>query len=286
MLGGMEITPMPALTAMQQVQVQVPPDAQTGAQIEALVGGQRIMVQIPEGVAPGDVITVQIPQMPAAAPDTLAALPARGGHPAVPSDASLDDRLKASGGSFTLTSDAAKGFTLTSENGDVIAVIKVGSSNDQPVTIVLPDGTIAVKLQPVANPRGGWVAKVLKGDAGAALGETTAHQGLGCTDFTWDLRTTGGKREVVFSLVPPTRLWVLPFVLGTFCLGAICVECMKSGPSFYIKKGSERVGVVTDVRNCCDPLRGITKYTSSDPAALRGCMNLAAFQCYWLKFTR
>ena len=202
----------------------------------------------------------------------------------VPSDASLDDRLKASGGSFTLTSDAAKGFTLTSENGDVIAVIKVGSSNDQPVTIVLPDGTIAVKLQPVANPRGGWVAKVLKGDAGAALGETTAHQGLGCTDFTWDLRTTGGKREVVLSLPPPSRPWVLPFVIGTACLGVCCIACMMSGPSFYIKKGSERVGVVTDVRNCCDPLRGITKYTSSDPAALRGCINLAAVQIFWSKF--
>ena len=59
--------------AMQQVQVQVPPDAQPGAQIQALVGGQQVVFQIPEGVAPGDVITVQMPLMPAAAPDTVAA---------------------------------------------------------------------------------------------------------------------------------------------------------------------------------------------------------------------
>ena len=265
----MESTPIaPALTAMQQVQVQVPPDAQTGAQIQALVGGQRIMVQIPEGVAPGDVITVQIPQMPAAAPDTLAALPA------VPSDASLDDRLKAAGGSFTLTSDKVKGSTLTSENGDVIAVIKVGSNDRQPVTIVLPDGTIAVKLQPVANPIGCWNAMVLKGDAGAALGVTTAHQGFGCWGGgAWELRTTGGKREVVLSLPPPSRPWVLPFIIGTACLGVCCITCMMSGPSYYIKKGNERVGVVTG-----------GKYTSSDPAALRGCINLLAIQLFWGKF--
>lgn len=263
---------------MQQVQVQVPPDAQTGAQIQALVGGQRIMIQIPEGVAPGDVITVQIPQMPAAAPDTLAALPA------VPSDASLDDRLKAAGGSFTLTRDVVKGSTLTSENGDVIAVIKVGSNDRQPVTIVLPDGTIAVKLQPVANPRGGWNAMVLKGDAGAALGVTTAHQGLGCGGGAWELRTTGGKGEVVLSLLPPSRPWVFPFLIGTACLGVCCIPCMMSGPSFYIKKGNERVGVVTDEKNCCNCPRGITKYTSSDPAALRGCINLAAIQLFWDMF--
>ena len=208
----------------------------------------------------------------------------------VPSDASLDDRLKAAGGGFTLTGDAVKGFTLTSENGDVIAVIKVGSSDDQPVTIVLPDGTVAVTLQPVANPKGGYVAKVLKGDAGAEIGETTTHQGidacgvcLGREGMPWELRTTGGKGEVVFSFVSPIHLWVLPCLLGTFCLGAICVNCMISGPSYYIKKGNERVGFVTAEKSC-GSTKGITKYTSSDPAVLRGCMNLVACQCFWLQF--
>ena len=85
----------------------------------------------------------------------------------VPSDASLDDWLKAAGGGFTLTGDAVKGLALTSENGDVIAVVKVNAAmtNDDGV---LPDGTVAVTLQPVANPKGGYVA-MLKGDAGAGV---------------------------------------------------------------------------------------------------------------------
>ena len=99
----------------------------------------------------------------------------------------------------------------------------------------------------------------------------------------WELRTTGGKGEVVFSFVSPIHLWVLPCLLGTFCLGAICVNCMISGPSYYIKKGNERVGFVTAEKSC-GSTKGITKYTSSDPAVLRGCMNLVACQCFWLQF--
>ena len=46
------------------------------------------------------------------------------------------------------------------------------------------------------------------------------------------------------------RFWVLPFILATFCFGAVCLCCMIGDPTLVLKSATgEKLGVVnTQVR--------------------------------------
>ena len=67
-------------------------------------------------------------------------------------------------------------------------------------------------------------------------------------------------------------------MIGTCCLGAACVHCIATGPTFYVLKGKDRVGEVKQAMSCsCDDgdlLRwSMQRVKSNDPAVLRAWFN-------------
>ena len=262
------------------MQVTVPPGAAAGQMMQVqLPAGQLVQVRVPAGLQPGQIFQMQVP---AAGPVTA--------------EQALAASIAAAGGELHFS----KGDTILNAAGTVIATIdfhmgdwaqrvagrsSAGSAGIS-VSIVLPDGRIAATLQ--QRPAAGLI---LCGSAGDSFGEVEARWDSGPFGLciTRDLRA--GDQHVL-SFVEPSRPWVWPFVIGTCCLGAACVHCIATGPTFYVLKGKERVGEVKQPLPCsCDggddllPRWSMQRVKSNDPAVLRAWLNyLAAETLYGLLF--
>ena len=105
---------------------------------------------------------------------------------------------------------------------------------------------------------------------------------------TWEcglqLNDKDGKCIIYFA--PIRRLWVFPFLIITFCLGALCTSCMIRGPTAHLKKGDTytQVGEVYSRYSCdcCNdddakpPKGSWIQVKSEDPAALRASVLMMA----------
>jgi len=180
-------------------------------------------------------------------------------------------------------------FRMGGGVGWPIVPISAAGSAGISASIVLPDGRIAATLLPKQGPAAGRI--LLCGSAGDSFGEVEARLVFGPLSLyiTRDLRA--GDQHVL-SFVYPHRPWVWPFVIGTCCLGAACVHCIATRPTFYVLKGKERVGEVKQPLPCsCDggddllPRWSMQRVKSNDPAVLRAWLNyLAAETLHGLLF--
>ena len=284
------------------MQVTVPPDAAAGQMMQVqLPAGQLVQVQVPAGLQPGQIFQMQVPAAgPVTAEQALAASIAAAGG-----ELHVSNGRTSSLGAVAPTSVSNGQYTQTILNaaGTVIATIefRMGGGVGWPIvpisaagsagisaSIVLPDGRIAATLLPKQGPAAGRI--LLCGSAGDSFGEVEARWAVGPLSLyiTRDLRA--GDQHVL-SFVEPSRPWVWPFVIGTCCLGAACVHCIATGPTFYVLKGKERVGEVKQPLVCsCDggddllPRWSMQRVKSNDPAVLRAWLNYLAAETLGLLF--
>ena len=289
------------------MQVTVPPGAAAGQMMQVqLPAGQLVQVRVPAGLQPGQIFQMQVPAAgPVTAEQALAAsIAAAGGELHVSNDGRTSPLgivvpTPVSNGQYTQTILNAAGtviatieFRMGGGVGWPIVPISAAGSAGISASIVLPDGRIAATLLPKQRPAPGRI--LLCGSAGDSFGEVEARWAVGPLSLyiTRDLRA--GDQHVL-SFVEPSRPWVLPFVIGTCCLGAACVHCIVScerRPTFYVLKGKERVGEVKQPLPCsCDggddllPRWSMQRVKSNDPAVLRAWSNyLAAETLHHLLF--
>lgn len=137
----------------------------------------------------------------------------------------------------------------TNGNAAPIATIQLNGIGN-PINIVLPDNRVAATLTVQTH----FASINLSGSVGPNGDEFIVKDNNTCIAmFTGQLQIgcnieEGGKP--VFSLVPPNHYWVLPFLIGTACLGACCVNCMVSGPMYNIDMAGETRGTVTQKSQC------------------------------------
>ena len=289
------------------MQVTVPPGAAAGQMIQVqLPAGQLVQVRVPAGLQPGQIFQMQVPAAgPVTAEQALAASIAAAGG-----ELHVSNGRTSSLGAIAPTPVSNGQYTQTILNaaGTVIATIEfcMGGGDYRPAnppasgisaagsagisaSIVLPDGRIAATLLPKQGPAAGRI--LLCGSAGDSFGEVEARLVFGPLSLyiTRDLRA--GDQHVL-SFVEPSRPWVWPFVIGTCCLGAACVHCIATRPTFYVLKGKERVGEVKQPLPCsCDggddllPRWSMQRVKSNGPAVLRAWLNyLAAETLHGLLF--
>ena len=268
------------------MQVTVPPGAAAGQMMQVqLPAGQLVQVRVPAGLQPGQIFQMQVP---AAGPVTA--------------EQALAASIAAAGGEIHFSND---GQTILNAAGTVIATIEfhMGGGDCRPAnpptsgisaagsagisaSIVLPDGRIAATLLRKQRPAAGLI---LCGSAGDSFGEVEARWDSGPFGLCTTRDLWAGDQHVL-SFVEPSRPWVWPFVIGTCCLGAACVHCIATGPTFYVLKGKDRVGEVKQAKSCsCDdgdlPSWSGMRVKSNDPAVLRASFNfLVAEPLYLLLF--
>jgi uncharacterized protein YgiM (DUF1202 family) len=172
--------PVPALTIMT---VMCPQNAQAGSQvIVPTPDGQQIMVTVPPGVVSGQNFQVQL---------SAPALPTANNN------GPLDQIVAAAGGQLLFSAPTIQGnqgiplstliplikverpalqadVTIQDASGATIATIKM-TGEGNPVNIVLPDGSVALTVNPVGN-RG---KESLRGNAGGSFGDCQAGAGSG-----------------------------------------------------------------------------------------------------------
>ena len=266
------------------MQVTVPPGAAAGQMMQVqLPAGQLVQVQVPAGLQPGQIFQMQVPAAgPVTAEQALAAsIAAAGGELHLSKEQTI---LNAAG-----TVIATIEFRMGGGVGWPIVPISAAGSAGISASIVLPDGRIAATLLPKQGPAAGRI--LLCGSAGDSFGEVEARWAVGPLSLyiTRDLRA--GDQHVL-SFVELSRPWVWPFVIGTCCLGAACVHCIATRPTFYVLKGKERVGEVKQPLPCsCDggddllPRWSMQRVKSNGPAVLRAWLNyLAAETLHGLLF--
>ena len=286
------------------MQVTVPPGAAAGQMMQVqLPAGQLVQVRVPAGLQPGQIFQMQVPAAgPVTAEQALAAsIAAAGGelHVSNGRTSSLGAAAPSpvSNGQYTQTILNAAGTVIATiefhmgggdcrpANPPTSGISAAGSAGIS-ASIVLPDGRIAATLLRKQRPAAGLI---LCGSAGDSFGEVEARWDSGPFGLciTRDLRA--GDQHVL-SFVEPSRPWVWPFVIGTCCLGAACVHCIATGPTFYVLKGKDRVGEVKQAKSCsCDdgdlPSWSGMRVKSNDPAVLRASFNfLVAEPLYLLLF--
>ena len=284
------------------MQVTVPPGAAAGQMMQVqLPAGQLVQVRVPAGLQPGQIFQMQVPAAgPVTAEQALAASIAAAGG-----ELHVSNGRTSSLGAVAPTSVSNGQYTQTILNaaGTVIATIefRMGGGVGWPIvpisaagsagisaSIVLPDGRIAATLLPKQRPAYGRI--LLCGSAGDSFGEVEARLVFGPLSLyiTRDLRA--GDQHVL-SFVEPSRPWVWPFVIGTCCLGAACVHCIATGPTFYVLKGKERVGEVKQAMACSGddgdlPSWSSMRVKSNDPAVLRASFNFHVAEVLYLLLFR
>ena len=284
------------------MQVTVPPGAAAGQMMQVqLPAGQLVQVRVPAGLQPGQIFQMQVPAAgPVTAEQALAASIAAAGG-----ELHVSNGRTSSLGAVAPTSVSNGQYTQTILNaaGTVIATIefRMGGGVGWPIvpisaagsagisaSIVLPDGRIAATLLPKQRPAYGRI--LLCGSAGDSFGEVEARWAVGPLSLyiTRDLRA--GDQHVL-SFVEPSRPWVWPFVIGTCCLGAACVHCIATGPTFYVLKGKERVGEVKQAMACSGddgdlPSWSSMRVKSNDPAVLRASFNFHVAEVLYLLLFR
>ena len=279
------------------MQVTVPPGAAAGQMMQVqLPAGQLVQVRVPAGLQPGQIFQMQVPAAgPVTAEQALAAsIAAAGGelHVSTPSYGAVAPS-PVSNGQYTPTILNAAGTviaTIEFHMGDWAQRVarapgrSAAGSAGISVSIVLPDGRIAATLQ--QRPAAGLI---LCGSAGDSFGEVEARWDSGPFGLCTTRDLWAGDQHAL-SFVEPSRPWVWPFVIGTCCLGAACVHCIATGPTFYVLKGKDRVGEVKQAKSCsCDdgdlPSWSGMRVKSNDPAVLRASFNfLVAEPLYLLLF--
>ena len=271
------------------MQVTVPPGAAAGQMMQVqLPAGQLVQVRVPAGLQPGQIFQMQVP---AAGPVTA--------------EQALAASIAAAGGEIHFSND---GQTILNAAGTVIATIEfhMGGGDCRPAnpptsgisaagsagisaSIVLPDGRIAATLLRKQRPAAGLI---LCGSAGDSFGEVEARWDSGPFGLCTTRDLWAGDQHVL-SFVEPSRPWVWPFVIGTCCLGAACVHCIATGPTFYVLKGKDRVGEVKQsglMKQSYDdgddplPRWSMQRVKSNDPAVLRALNYLAAETLHGLLF--
>ena len=277
----------------------MPPGAAAGQMMQVqLPAGQLVQVRVPAGLQPGQIFQMQVPAAgPVTAEQALAAsIAAAGGelHVSNGRTSSLGAvaPTSVSNGQYTQTILNAAGTviaTIDFHMGDWAQRVATGrsaaGSAGISVSIVLPDGRIAATLQ--QRPAAGLI---LCGSAGDSFGEVEARWDSGPFGLCTTRDLWAGDQHVL-SFVEPSRPWVWPFVIGTCCLGAACVHCIATGPTFYVLKGKERVGEVKHPLPCsCDggddllPRWSMQRVKSNDPAVLRAWLNYLAAETLGLLF--
>jgi len=279
------------------INVAVPAGAAAGQMIQVQTPtGESVQVQVPAGLQPGQSFLMHDACFGSPAEQALAAsIVASGGelHVGKPKFG------KTKFGQTTKYGVCTPFATpILNAAGAAIATIRVNGA-DAPVTIELPDGSVAVTLRSNDGLSASMFASgyALSGSAGNDFGEveTRTTAGLDCSCGTAGIELLVGGRPVL-SFHEPPQPWVLPFVILTCCLGAACINCMPcmSGPSYDVLKGHDHVGVVTKRGGCGGFLRAggcggwIPQSTqsvkSNDPAVLRASLNMLAVHCYRCQF--
>jgi hypothetical protein len=163
--------------------------------------------------------------------------------------------------------------------GAEIATMKM--NNTKPVTITLPDGSVALTLQTQGYG-------TLCGSAGGSFGETEAKT-PSASNVLQSIVTGGGLQaelvaggQRVLSFSAPSRPWVLPFMIITFCMGVLCLMC-DDPPESYILKGEDRVGGVKLLQGCGSSGGAVIR--SNDPAVLRASLNVIAVIYYAAQYS-
>ena len=286
------------------MQVTVPPGAAAGQMMQVqLPAGQLVQVRVPAGLQPGQIFQMQVPAAgPVTAEQALAAsIAAAGGelHVSNGHTSSLGAAAPSpvSNGQYTPTILNAAGTVIATiefhmgggdcrpANPPTSGISAAGSAGIS-ASIVLPDGRIAATLLRKQRPAAGLI---LCGSAGDSFGEVEARWDSGPFGLCTTRDLWAGDQHVL-SFVEPSRPWVWPFVIGTCCLGAACVHCIATGPTFYVLKGKDRVGEVKQAKSCsCDdgdlPSWSGMRVKSNDPAVLRASFNfLVAEPLYLLLF--
>jgi hypothetical protein len=234
------------------------------------------MVAVPAGVVAGQMFQVQLP----AAPAFVAGSP----------EQVLEAYIAAAGGSLHL--GKLKGWQgsevaipILNAAGAEIATMVLPDvmklNNTKPVTITLPDGSVALTLQTQSYG-------TLCGSAGGSFGETEAKTPSALNML--ESIVTGGGLEAelvaggqrVLSFSAPSRPWILPFLIITFCMGVFCLMG-EDPPESYILKGEDRVGGVKISQGGCSS--GGTVIRSNDPAVLRASLNVIAVIYYAAQFS-
>ena len=269
------------------MQVTVPPGAAAGQMMQVqLPAGQLVQVRVPAGLQPGQIFQMQVPAAgPVTAEQALAAsIAAAGGELHLSKEQTI---LNAAGTVIATIEIHMGGGDCRAANPPTSGISAAGSAGIS-ASIVLPDGRIAATLLPKQRPAAGLI---LCGSAGDSFGEVEARWDSGPFGLCTTRDLWAGDQHVL-SFVEPSRPWVWPFVIGTCCLGAACVHCIATRPTFYVLKGKERVGEVKQPLPCsCDggddllPRWSMQRVKSNDPAVLRAWLNyLAAETLHGLLF--
>ena len=262
----------------------MPPGAAAGQMMQVqLPAGQLVQVRVPAGLQPGQIFQMQVPAAgPVTAEQALAAsIAAAGGEIHFSNDGQTI--LNAAGTVIATIEFDMGGGDCRAANPPTSGISAAGSAGIS-ASIVLPDGRIAATLQ--QRPAAGLI---LCGSAGDSFGEVEARWDSGPFGLCTTRDLWAGDQHVL-SFVEPSRPWVWPFVIGTCCLGAACVHCIATGPTFYVLKGKDRVGEVKQATSCGGddgdlPSWSLQRVKSNDPAVLRAWFNfLVAEPLYLLLF--
>ena len=264
----------------------MPPGAAAGQMMQVqLPAGQLVQVRVPAGLQPGQIFQMQVPAAgPVTAEQALAAsIAAAGGEIHFSNDGQTI--LNAAGTVIATIEFDMGGGDCRAANPPTSGISAAGSAGIS-ASIVLPDGRIAATLLRKQRPAAGLI---LCGSAGDSFGEVEARWDSGPFGLCTTRDLWAGDQHVL-SFVEPSRPWVWPFVIGTCCLGAACVHCIATGPTFYVLKGKERVGEVKQATSCGGddgdlPSWSLQRVKSNDPAVLRAWFNfLVAETLYSLLF--
>ncbi|QDZ24276.1 hypothetical protein HOP50_13g68120 [Chloropicon primus] len=162
-----------------------------------------------------------------------------------------------------------------------------------PVQITLPDGTHVETLMDDGH-------SCLIGDAGDSFGNVETRVGLGegcgasvagmfCGQLLPSFHLKSNQKTLL-KFKSPNNPWVCPFLIGTFCFGACCVNCIATGPSHRIFRDDQLVGDVLVNMGCMSwgsrnlPSWAFLRVQSSDPGVLRASINAIALYLFYGQF--
>ena len=157
--------------------------------------------------------------------------------------------------------------------GQAIAILVVAENPQETVTVMLPDGRVAMQLW---NQRNRFFAPTegLTADGQQVRNEFIHGLSAMCTGKVdhFLIRGTEPFLEIPGHKMSP---FVWPFVIGTFCLGACCVHCLFPYPkvSKVLKAGAE-VGTITfDAKRSFEAV-------AQDPEVLAGLILMMGLKLY------